>query len=179
MKKNVLLLLSIMMLQVVISGCASQPQSQAVYKPAKNSGFGYKETLLGQNKYRVEFKSSGSAKTAQDYALLRAAELTAEQGYDWFIVTKRDVDSNADKKSLGPDLTSRHVVERNCGLLGCTNTVTSGRVQTMPDIEMGIDENPFPEVKVILEINFGKGIRPATKNTYDAIETKEKLREKM
>lgn len=178
MKKIVFLLCSIIIFPVLLSACAS-PSNNSVYKPAKNSGFGYKETLLGPNNYRVEFKSSGSAKKTQDYALLRAAELTTEHGYDWFVVTKRDIDTNNEKKSIGPDLGSRQIVERNCGLLGCTNTVTSGRVQTMPDIDMGIDENPFPEVKVILEINFGKGVRPSTKNTYDALETKENLRAKI
>ncbi len=158
-----------------VSGCASQsPSNNGAYKPAKNSGFGYKETLLGPNHYRVQFKSSGSTKKAQDYALLRAAELTTEQGYDWFVVTKRDVDTNDERKSIGPDMNSRQVVERNCGLLGC-NT----RVQSAPELDMGIDENPFPEVNVILEINFGKGVRPSTKNTYDALETKEKLRAKI
>lgn len=172
MKKAIFFLFPIMMLLAVISGCSSQPQ--AVYKPAKNSGFGYKETLLGPNNYRVEFKSSGSAKKAQDNALLRAAELTTEQGYDWFVVTKRELDANSERKSIGPDFNSRQAVERNCGLLGC-NT----RVQSMPEFDMGVDENPFSEVNVILEINFGKGIRPSTKNTYDAIETKEKLSAKI
>lgn len=176
MKKIILYLMAIIVVPLLLSGCASQsPTNNSVYKPAKNSGFGYKETLLASNTYRVEFKSAGSTKAAQNYALLRAAELTNEQGYDWFVVTKHDVDSASEKKSFGPDLSSRQpLIERNCGLLGCTNT----RVQTLPDIDAGVDENPFPEVKVILEINFGKGVRPSTKNTYDAIETIEKLRVK-
>ena len=173
MNKTILCVL--MLFIFTLSGCASQsPSNNSVYKPAKNSGFGYKETLLGPNNYRVQFISTGSTKSAQDYALLRAAELTSEQGYDWFVVTKRDIDTDNEKKLKGPDINSRQVVERNCGLLGC-NT----RVQTAPELDMGIDENPFPEVKVTLEINFGKGIRPAIKNTYDALETKEKLRAKL
>lgn len=172
MNKTILFLLTVILLSM--SGCASQsPTNNSAYKPAKNSGFGYKETLLGPNHYRVQFKSSGSTKRAQDYALLRAAELTTEQGYDWFVVTKRDLDTNDERKSIGPDINSRQVIERNCGLLGCNS-----RVQSVPELDMGIDENPFPDVKVILEINFGKGIRPSTKNTYDAIETSEKLRAK-
>lgn len=177
---NKITLSLLVFIAVAVSSCASQsPANNSAYKPAKNSGFGYKETLLGPNNYRVQFKSSGSTKKAQDFALLRAAELTTENGYDWFVVNKRDLDTDANKKSLGPDLNARHpTVERNCGLLGCTNTVTDGRALTWPDGDSDLDETPFPEVKVILEITFGKGVRPSTKNTYDALETQEKLRTK-
>jgi hypothetical protein len=175
---NKIILALLILIAVAVSGCASQsPANNSAYKPAKNSGFGYKETLLGPNNYRVQFKSSGSTRKAQDFALLRAAELTTENGYDWFVVNKRDLDSDANKKSLGSDFNTRQpTIERDCGLLGCTNRVTSGRAQTFPDIDSDLDETPFPEVKVILEITFGKGVRPSTKNTYDALETQEKLR---
>ena len=75
MKLLSLKLMTILLFSVVMLGaCSSQPKSS--YKPATNAGFGYKETVLGENYYRVEFKTTGNAKKAHSYALLRAAEIT-------------------------------------------------------------------------------------------------------
>ena len=58
------------------------------YQPLK-AGEGYSEQKLEANRYRIAFGANASTprrKTA-DYVLLRAAELTLEQGYDYFVMT--------------------------------------------------------------------------------------------
>jgi hypothetical protein len=159
---------TILLTTVMLCACASH--SKSPYKPATNAGFGYTETLLGENYYRVEFKISGSTKKAQDYALLRASELANTQGYDWFIVLKRDTRTDREKTSPLQHVNSRPVITRNCGLLGCRTDV-----QTLPTLDMD-DDMTSTDVTAVIEIKLGKGIRPALENSYDARETNEKLR---
>jgi hypothetical protein len=126
----------LMLLALVLSSCASH----SMYKEAKGSGYGYTEEKLNQTHYLVQYKTAETdQQRAKDFALLRAAELTSEQGYDWFIVTQRE---------------------------------------TNQDNNLGI--------RVIIEINFGKGVRPTKINTttgdttsYEAQETINSLRLKL
>jgi len=152
---------------VMLGACSSQPKSS--YKPATNAGYGYKETMLGENYYRVEFKTTGNAKKAQSYALLRAAEITTMQGYDWFVVLKRDTSTDPGKKSASQKYNSRPVITRNCGLLGCHE-----KVETLPDLDNDSDLIDT-DTTAIIEIKLGKGVRPALDNSYEARETTEKL----
>lgn len=98
--------------------------SSGPYRAAQSSaGFGYSHQVIEPDRYRVQFKASGrDVAKAQDYALLRAAELTLEKGYSTFEVVSRSADSLREKSeavdySPGPD----YVVTRSCGLLGCTS----------------------------------------------------------
>lgn len=119
---------------VLLVGCATETP----YKPAEERGdFGYTETELGDNRYRITFtgNSSTPAETVQDYALLRAAELTLAKGYDWF----EAADRNSDKKvrstttdtGFGGSVSRSQTVYRNCDLLGnCETIVTGGTFAT-------------------------------------------------
>ena len=80
------LILMVVASVAVLAGCATAYQKQ---------GFtgGFDETQLQPNIYRVTFKGNGytSAERAADYALLRSAELTLQNGYSYFaIVEARD-----------------------------------------------------------------------------------------
>ena len=79
---------------LALSACATATP----YGPAGvNSRFGYSEQRVDADRYRVSF--SGNSVTSRDQVevalLLRAAEVTAENGYDWFATvnraTERDV----------------------------------------------------------------------------------------
>lgn len=63
----------------VLNGCATSYQQK---------GFtgGYSETQLAPDVFRVNFQGNGytSAERAQDFALLRAAELSLERGFKYF-----------------------------------------------------------------------------------------------
>jgi len=64
------------------------------YGPADSKGFGYEETRIETNRYRISFAGDGATPltVVEDYALLRAAELALEGGYDWFRVIGRSMD---------------------------------------------------------------------------------------
>ncbi len=65
----------------------------AAYGPADQRGFGYEETRIENDRYRVVYRGSGGTPPEQveDYALRRAAELALAGGYDWFRVASRSV----------------------------------------------------------------------------------------
>lgn len=76
---------------LLLAACATV--GPAAYGPADSKGFGYEETKVESDRYRVTYRGSGGmpAEQVEDYALLRAAELAAANGYDWFRVVGRDV----------------------------------------------------------------------------------------
>ena len=73
----------------MLAGCA-QPTP---YQPATD-GYGYREQQLEDNRYRVTFAGNDltAADTVQNYMLYRAAELTLDEGYDYFTVVDREVE---------------------------------------------------------------------------------------
>ena len=57
------------------------------YQP-KDRGYGYSEQKLENNRYRVTFSGNSitSRETVENYLLYRAAELTLENGRDYFVL---------------------------------------------------------------------------------------------
>ncbi|MEM1396193.1 MAG: hypothetical protein AAGH38_01945 [Pseudomonadota bacterium] len=79
-------LISAMVLSLLFAACATG--AGTVYGPANERGYGFSDFRVESNRYRVTF--SGDGATSRDqveaYALRRAAELTDQNGYDWFLV---------------------------------------------------------------------------------------------
>ena len=163
--KNIIILFSLIGL---LSACSSSPE----YRAAKNNGYGYQESVLNQDKIRVHFKTRSDNKLkAIDYTFLRAAELTVQQNYDWFIVTSRDVlvdGKNQPSSSVHTGFGTR----RDCGFYGCSS---------QPSTHLGIGINlgdKGQEIESILEIKLGKGIRPENQESYEAREIIKNMRTK-
>jgi hypothetical protein len=72
-------------LAAALASCATP----GLYQPADNreGGAGYTEARLSDAAWRVEFIGDDftSRETVETYLLYRAAELTAENGFDWFV----------------------------------------------------------------------------------------------
>ena len=159
---------------VAVSGCASKP----VYRLATNGSVGYSEQRITEDRYRVQFKSDSKlVADASDYALLRCAELTEQQGYDWFVVTSKETFLESEKQqarsSIGFSQTRQ--MERNCGLLTC-------ETRSRPSTEVGVNinsgiNNDRKEVHSILEIRMGKGVKP-NENSYGAQDVIDNLSQK-
>ncbi|HST91195.1 MAG TPA: hypothetical protein VLJ13_03275 [Brevundimonas sp.] len=76
---------------LALSACATAtPYAPAGY----GSRYGYAEQRIDADRFRVSF--SGNSVTSRDQVemalLLRAAEVTAENGYDWFATVNRATD---------------------------------------------------------------------------------------
>ncbi|WP_241967845.1 CC0125/CC1285 family lipoprotein [Pseudidiomarina homiensis] len=169
---NIIKLMSIALVSVVLAACSSQPD----YRAAEgSSGYGYDATQLTDTQYRVTFKARGSdADKAMDYALLRAAEVTLQNGYDWFVVTHRE--TLIDNERVEPSSTLRYADSRDvvtrCGLVSCTTT-SYPRSTFSAGVHIGGDRSQ--DIKSILEIKLGKGVRPDTDASFDALEVRQHL----
>jgi flavin-binding protein dodecin len=137
---------------LLVAACASPTP----YKPAtKAGGAGYSDTRIETDRYRVSFSTSaGGAQAAQDMALRRAADLTLQQGYDWFEVTQRDTDVNRNSGS-----------SFSLGVGGASFGRSSA---TGVGASVGIPVGAGPAATASLEIRMGKGAKPTSSNAYDA-----------
>ncbi len=166
-----LLLLAVV---VIAYGCASQPD----YRQAKKGGFGYTESKLSETQYRVHFKAKGSDKSkAMDYAMLRAAELTLLQGYEWFVVTDREtlVDKKTVQSAPTAGFSQRYTRVTECGVLTC-RTAYHPTTQFETGVFVGGSEQS--EIESILSIELGKGDRPDSTTSFNAKEVRANLQPK-
>lgn len=153
---------------------ASACASTSSYREAKTaSATGYSEQVVEKDRYRVQYRASGSdTAKAQDYALLRAAELTLEKGYSTFEIVSRAAESSSEEKVLadagmGPD----YVVTRNCGLLSCRSTVHP--LPSAHDTETVVKKK---ETLVTLEILLSNKDASASPSLYSASQVVSNLR---
>lgn len=150
---------------IFLSGCSQTP----LYKAATKNSYGYNEAQIAPQHYVVSFMlaNASNQKKAHDYALKRAAELTSEQGYDWFNVLDVQTKKHQGKtiKLASSHLQSPPQVSRRCGLLTCDT-----QVHYDADYNHSIEDLSAKRgyVEVVIEIKMGKGIRPNTDNIYSA-----------
>ena len=165
-------LLHAMLMVIVLAGCAST----GGYQRASGSGdYGYTDTKLENDRFRVEYRLRGkNIGKAQDYALLRAAELTMAAGKSWFRVVDRDsaVDEGDDRRLT--EIRKERQITRDCGLLGCrtTSTPTYGVETTVGRIDRDA-------TVVVVEILIGDGEKPNIAAAYNAAELAGNIRARM
>jgi hypothetical protein len=76
---------------LLVAGCATETR----YRPATGQGFyrtGYSDRQVEPNRFLVSFAGNSvtSRDTVERYLFFRAAELTLQQGYDYFVMADRD-----------------------------------------------------------------------------------------
>ena len=83
--------LIILSLAVALGACAAV--GPTTYGAADSKGFGYEESRIESNRYRIIYRGSGGMPPEQveDFALKRAAEIAVANNYDWFRVIARDL----------------------------------------------------------------------------------------
>ncbi len=104
LKRRGLLFTAIASGALLVSGCATE----TTYRPATGKGFyrtGYSERQVEANRWLVTF--AGNTVTDRDtverYLLFRAAQLTLQNGYDYFVMVDRSTDRQAQTYSTpGP-----------------------------------------------------------------------------
>ena len=77
-----------LILTLALAACATP----TVYAPLQTAaGSGFSETRIEADRWRVTFRGGSDAgrERVADLTLLRAAQLTLAQGYDWFRITER------------------------------------------------------------------------------------------
>jgi hypothetical protein len=133
-------------------------QTTTVYAPATDRyASGFNEQRIEDGRYRVTYRGGNGAPLAQveDYALLRAADITVRDGYDWF----RVVDSRGGAiAGRGPYV----------GIGG--GGASFGRHSAVGvGVSVGaIDLSGGPQLSQTLEIVMGRGAKPSDADAYDA-----------
>ena len=77
-----------LLLALALAACTTPTAYAPLQSP---SGSGFTETKIQDDRWRVTFRGGSDAgrERVADLSLLRAAQLTLQQGYDWFRVTER------------------------------------------------------------------------------------------
>lgn len=151
---------------LALASCASL----APYGPQTGAGGqGYAEQRIESDRYRVTYRGVGAAGPVADLALLRAADLTLEQGYDWFEVTQRYVDGRPDSAGgFRPDVSVGY---------GSSSGRYGGYRYSGSGVGVGVGLNfsgPSPTA-TMLEIRLGRGSVPDRGEAYDAREVRSAL----
>jgi len=87
-----------------LAACTTPTPYQPVPLGSSKSAGGYSDLRLEPNRYRVTFAGNSltSRETVEGYLLFRAAELTVQNGYDWFAIAERDTDKKV-RTYVDPD----------------------------------------------------------------------------
>lgn len=140
---------------LALAACTTAPTR---YTPAlANSDMGYREQRLEQERYRVTFRANADLKGPQveDMALRRAAELTVQNGFQWFTVVTRNTELvNGSYRQSGPTI----------GVGGSTGSYGSSLGLGL-GFNLGGDDRQYQST---LEVLMGHGAKPTDPNAYDA-----------
>ena len=145
---------------LALTACASAP----TYTPATRTGAaGYSEAAIESNRYLVTYRAPGAGDAAlvQDYALLRAADLTLQNGRDWFWVDRRTLDEDLAARRSGPSV--------GVGIGGGSwGGRSGGGVSVGVNFPIGAGSSTQRAQSATLEVRFGEGVKPDDPNAYDA-----------
>ena len=166
----------ILVLTSVLAACATSTG----YETASSNGleYGYIVQQLGGGRYEVQYRLVGqNIGKAQDYALLRAAELTLESDGDWFEVIVRGPTTHQDNSPItGSKLVKPRTVTTSCGLLGC-------RARYIPNYAAGTPTigsyDGRGNTVVNIEIVMGSGAQPSSSSIYDASQIAGEIRRRL
>lgn len=129
-------------------------------------GQGYSEQRIESDRFRVTYNGVGAPGPVADFALLRAAELTTQEGYDWFEV----VQSWTDGRPGGAG-----GVRPSVSIGGGTSRY-GGYSASGVGVGLGLDLSGPQPTSTTLEIVMGRGDKPARPSAYDARDVLSALR---
>lgn len=154
----------------LVAACASP----TAYQPKLgSSGGGYSDTRIEAGRYQVAFEGNSltERQTVENGLLIRAAELTLQDGGDYFLIVERDTDAKTRLVSTGSDRGPFH------GAFSPTYYAWSPRHGWVGfrDPFWGFDPHwrrtEYREItwfKASAEILVGKGDRPDDPRAFDA-----------
>ena len=148
---------------LALAGCATPIATH--FAPASGpQAMGFSEYKIEPGRYRVTFRGSPGAPSNQvaDYALLRAADLTLADGYDWFRISDRSF------QQAGPRTGPNFSVGVGGGSFG-------GRSGVGVSLGRSFDLGGSPSLAQSLEVVMGKGAAPKDADIYDARELRKTI----
>ncbi len=145
---------------LALTACAKP----TTYHPAVQPGaLGYTEQETGADQYRISFAGNGltTRKTVDLYLLYRAAELTQEKGFDYFIVGDRT-------DFIDPQ-----------GIAGRQDQISFARRQELligSGIRARFGEEVVDQYGAKIDILMQKGEKPDSANVFKAVDVIERSR---
>ena len=140
---------------LALTACASLAPYGAQMGP---NGQGYSEQRIESNRYRVTYNGVGAAGRVADWALVRAADLTTEQGYDWFEVTQSWTDGRpGGAGGVRPSVS-----------IGGGSSRYGGYSASGVGVGVGLNFTGPQPTSTTLEVVMGRGAKPNSPNAYDA-----------
>lgn len=134
------------------------------------NGQGFSEQRIESDRFRVTYRGVGAPGPVADMALLRAAQLTTEQGYDWFEVTQRYVDGRPDSAGgMRPSVSIGGGSSHYGGRYGGFSTSGVG-------VGVGLNFSGPSPTSTMLEVRLGRGAKPTDREAYGAREVQQNLR---
>ena len=151
---------------LALGACASL----APYGPQQAArGQGFSEQRIESNRFRVTYNGVGAPGPVADRALFRAAQLTVDQGYDWFEVTQRWIDGRPDSAGgVRPSVS----IGASSGRYGGWSTSGVG-------VGLGFDLSGPQPTSTTLEIVMGRGAKPDRPAAYDARRVQDAIRNRL
>jgi hypothetical protein len=147
----------ILFVAILALACAACTTAPTVYGPAASTqDTGYRQTRIENDRYRISFRANPDLKAPQveDLALRRAAELTLQDGYQWFRVVTRNTELVGGRSGGGTSV----------GVGG-----SSGSFGSSVGVGVGFDLSPDSRrYETTMEILMGRGARPEGVDAYDA-----------
>lgn len=146
--------LATVLAMMALAACARPTPYQAA---EDSGGHGYVEQRTGEDQYRIGFNGNGitTRKTVDLYLLYRAAELTQDRGFDYFIVGDR-------KEFIDPQ-----------GLAGRQSQISFARRQELligSGIRARFGEEIVDQYGAEIDILMQKGEMPRSANVHRAVD---------
>lgn len=93
-----------MLMLAGLAGLLAACATATPYQPAASDRYGFQEQRIENNRVRITFRGNTmtNRETVETYLLYRAAEVTLESGYDYFIVANRDTEEHSRLQATGP-----------------------------------------------------------------------------
>jgi hypothetical protein len=137
------------------------------YGPADGAGYGYREQRVEANRYIVTFEgnSATGAEAIENAALRRAADLTLQEGYDWFEVVGRGTELEP-RRGGGSGV--------SVGVGGVSGSRGSS-VGTSVGLSFPLGGSSGGGGSTSLEVRMGSGAPPEGASVYDAREVSRNL----
>ncbi len=88
-------------LAAAVAGLAACTTATPYGPASQGGGYGFSDQRIEQNRYRITFRgnSSTSRETVENALLYRAAELTVQRGFDYFLVVENDTEADRSYRS--------------------------------------------------------------------------------
>lgn len=92
-----------MLALVAVAGLLAACATATPYQPSESAGYGFHEQRIEDNRVRITFRGNTltDRETVENYLLYRAAEVTAQSGFDYFIVANRDTEERTRLQGVG------------------------------------------------------------------------------